>query len=54
MYNNQRGVTTKEQNCKVKTVVEVNSEKYEADKAYSQSIDNTLNKLFSKDINTSR
>lgn len=51
MYNNQRGVKTTKQNCKVKTVIHVESEQYEKDKAYSESIDFTLKKLFTKDIN---
>tara|TARA_Y100000815_G_scaffold274918_1_gene310622 strand:+ start:3017 stop:3181 length:165 start_codon:yes stop_codon:yes gene_type:complete len=51
MFNNQRGLRTTAQNCKVKTTIEVDSDKYNDDDAYSKSIDSTLNKLFSKDIN---
>lgn len=51
MYNSQRGVHTTEQNCKAKTTLEVDSEKYNEDPAYSESIDKTLNNLFRVDIN---
>lgn len=53
-YLRQRGITTTENNCKVKTTIEVNSEQYEKDKAYSESIDKTLNKLFSNDVNPTK
>lgn len=51
MYNNQRGVKTTEHNCKVKTTIEVDSDKYNADEAYSKAINSTLNNLFARDIN---
>lgn len=51
MFNNQRGVRTSQQNCKVKTTIEVDSDKYNEDDAYGQSIDETLNNLFKFSIN---
>ncbi len=53
MNNEQRGVKTTEKHCRVKHVIEVDSEQYDKDEAYSKSIDETLNKLFTKDINPS-
>lgn len=32
-------------NCKSKTVIEVNSERYNKDEAYQKKIDNQLNKM---------
>lgn len=49
--SNFQGVKTSEQFCKVKYNIEVESEKYDADEAYSKSIDKTLNTLFTRDIN---
>jgi hypothetical protein len=54
MHNNQRGVHTTQHNCKVKTTIEVDSDKYNDDEAYSKSIDQTLNRLFSVDLNPTR
>ncbi|WP_299116859.1 hypothetical protein [uncultured Winogradskyella sp.] len=51
MYNEQRGLKTTEHNCKVKTTINIDSEQYDKDEAYSKSIDQVLNKLFTKDIN---
>ena len=47
MYNEQRGVKTTEQKCKVgKTRIIVESKKYNEDETYSKSIDSTLMALF--------
>lgn len=47
MYNEQRGVKTTEQKCKVgKTRITVESTKYNEDETYSKSIDSTLMALF--------
>jgi len=46
----QRGINISRNNNEIV----VDSEKYSSDKAYSDSIDNKLNKLFSNDINPTK
>ena len=47
MYNEQRGLKITQSNCKVgSTKINVDSEKYNDDKNYSKSINNTLLSVF--------
>lgn len=46
MFNKQRGVTTTEKESESKTEIIIDSDKYNADKAYSESINETLTDLF--------
>ena len=47
MYNEQRGLNITQSNCKVgSTKINVDSEKYNDDKNYSKSINNTLLSVF--------
>lgn len=51
MYNTQRQVKTTEKRLEGKHTIEIDSEKYNADEAYSKSVTEDLKQLFKNDLN---